>query len=75
MLHKDLILKLAEERGMEFNQYLEQQVMDSVCDGACLNCGYTELDWLEPDARDIDCPDCFTPNVYSSVELALGGFF
>jgi len=67
----ELLMQMALDRGMEFNTFLESQVYDSVCDAGCLHCGHIEADYLEPDGRDVICPECDTPNLFASVELAL----
>lgn len=72
--HNLLLLRAANEAGLEFNDYMEQQSSDSVCDGICTHCQHIEPDYLENDARNVDCPICGTPNMLASVMMFMEAF-
>lgn len=71
MSRRGLVQQLAGEAGQEFNAYIREQCADSVCDAACTSCGALEFEFLEPDARNVQCDYC-GQEALNSVPVLLG---
>jgi len=64
------LLKAALNKGMDIEQYVEEQLTESLCDAICTTCGYVSEDSIEPDVFDGMCPECGVPTLSSIL-----GFF
>lgn len=53
---------------------LQSQLFDSVQDGYCSNCDEITDDSLEPDARDLQCPECGQHTVMGIEWAFISGF-
>ena len=65
------LLEAALNKGMEVNDYIEEQANESVCDAICTTCGYISEDSIEPDVYSDMCPECEAPTLTSVIGLLI----
>lgn len=70
-MFSEKLQKLAEIEGYDdYQDLLEDNVIDSVCPGICTNPGCDYTTEVEPDCRDGWCESCETQTVQSAMVLA-----
>lgn len=67
----EMMEEAAREAGMTIQEYMQNQISDSVCDAFCTNCGHIQFDCVEPDAEYYTCEECQNQTLSSSVMLML----
>lgn len=68
MTRKEALKRLADEFGFKsVGAMLEAAILDSVCPGICLTCGYTTE--IEPDSQSGYCESCGGNAVRSAMVL------
>jgi len=67
--NEKLISQVACENGLEYMDFLEEMVYDSVVAGICTTCKEQAQD-VEPDARNYTCEVCGEQTVQSCLILA-----